>query len=474
MTGAPGDETDQVLTDSGAGDGSAPSSPRRSLSHRVVSSSIALWGSTALGFVGTVVAARALGPPEYGKVALALATATLVATLFDVTLETGVVHHGSRALARGEIGELRTLIRGAFVIDIAIGVVISGAMVVLAAPIAEVASAGRLEPSMIQLAALTTLGATMDGTTSAVLLLADRPELRAWAMAGTNLARLACILFLALTVDTAQAVVAAYAAGTAVGGVCQAVLAWHVGWRRWPQRRERAAFRPLVRKLVPFAVHSSLSTTIVSASDSVIQIVLGRASGTTAVALFRVARLPEMVGGLASAPIRLVMFSENAKSVARGRIDELERMLYRWSAVSLAVAVPAAIAGWFILPPLIKGLYGEEFADAATAARILLVTAVLLFAFPWMRNFAAVIGRPQIASALAAVLLIVALPITAIYAEHGQDAAAAGVSSGVVAMTVGYLWVARRYFKRHRGRQAEPAMPSAQAERGVGSSRIQG
>jgi O-antigen/teichoic acid export membrane protein len=463
MTCPPGDETDRVLTDPGDDDGIAPSSRRRSLSHRVVSSSIALWGSTALAFVGTVVAARALGPGEYGKVALALATATLVATLFDLTLETGVVHHGSRALAEGEIGELRALIQGAFLLDIAIGVGISGTMVLLAAPIADIASAGRLEPSMIQLAALTTLGATMDGTTSAVLLLADRPEFRAWGMAGTNLARLAGIV-VALSAGTAEAVVAAYAAGTAFGGICQAVLAWHVGWRRWPARRRRAEFRPLVRKLVPFAVHSSLSTTIVSATDSVIQIVLGRASGTTAVALFRVARLPEMVGGLASAPIRLVMFPENARSVATGRIDELERMLYRWSAISLAVATPAAIAGWFILPGLITTLYGEKFADAGTAARILLVTAFLLFAFPWMRTFAAVIGRPQIASAMAAVLLVVALPITAVYAEHGQDAAAAGVSSGVAAMTVGYLWMARRYFKRHRTRQDESAMDSEQVE----------
>jgi O-antigen/teichoic acid export membrane protein len=185
-----------------------PRRPRRSLSHRLVSSSIAIWGSTALGFVGTVVAARALGPPEYGKVALALAAATLVATLFDLTLEQGIVHHGSRALASGEIAELRSLVQAALLFDIGIGVVISGSMVILAAPIADIASAGRLEASVMQIAALTPLAATIDGTTGAVLLLAGRPELRAWAMAVTNLARLAAIV-LVLNVATAEAVVAA-------------------------------------------------------------------------------------------------------------------------------------------------------------------------------------------------------------------------------------------------------------------------
>jgi O-antigen/teichoic acid export membrane protein len=451
MSPASGEESEKGLTDPRDGPALDASGRTRSLLYRLTSSSIALWGSTALGFLGTLIAARVLGPPEYGKVALALATATLVASLLDLTLEAGVVHHGSRALAKRDIAQLRALISGAFVLDVAIGAVISGTVVLLAAPIAELASAGRLEPSMIRLAALVTLGATMDGTTGAVLLLADRPELRAWGMAGTNLARLAGIaLALGAGTGTAEAVVAAYAAGTLVGGACQAFLAWHVGWRRWPAQPRRAELKPLVRKLVPFAVHSSLSTTIFSATDSLIQVLLGRTAGPTAVGLFRVARLPEMVGGLASAPIRLVMFPQNARFVATGRIDDLERQLFRWSAISLALGLPAAIAGWFVLPGLITALYGEKFADAADAARILLVTAFLLFGFPWMRNFPAVIGRPQVASALAGVLLVVALPITAVYADRGPEAAAAGVSSGVVAMTAGYLWVARRYFRRHR------------------------
>jgi O-antigen/teichoic acid export membrane protein len=262
-------------------------------------------------------------------------------------------------------------------------------------------------------------------------------------------------------------VVAAYAAGTAVGGICQALIAWHVGWRRWRAPRHRAEFKPLVRKLIPFAVHSSLSTTIVSATDSLIQVLLGRAAGPTAVGLYRVARLPEMVGGLASAPIRLVMFPRNAKFVASGRIRDLERLLYRWSAISLAVALPAAIAGWFALPGLITTLYGEKYADAADAARILLITAFLLFGFPWMRTFAAVIGRPQIASSLACVVLVVALPITVVYSEHGPEAAAAGVTAGVVAMTAGYLWVAWRYFRRHRTSTASPTSTVEPVEPGV-------
>jgi O-antigen/teichoic acid export membrane protein len=427
----------------------------RSLSHRLISSSIALWGSSALAFVGTVVAARALGPSEYGQVALALATATLIATLLDLTLQAGVVHHGSRALADGQFGDLRALVRGAFLLDVAIGIAISGMVIVFAGPIAEVASAGRLDPALIRLAAIATLGATVDGTTGAVLMLAGRTELSAWATAATNLARLAAIV-LALSVGTAEAVVAAYAAGTVVGGICQALLAWRVGWRAWPAPRGRLEFKRWARRLAPFAVHSSLSTTVISATDSLIQVVLGRASGPAAVALFRVARLPEMVGGLVSAPVRLVMFPENARFVASGRINDLERLLYRWSGISLALAVPAAVAGWFALPGLITTIYGERFADAAGAARILLVTAVLLFGFPWMKTFAAVIGRPQIASALAGVMLVVALPITAVYAEHGQVAAAAGISCGVAAMTAGYLWVARRYFKRHRAEGMGP------------------
>ena len=57
---------------------------------------IAVYVSTVLAFVGTAVVARGLGPQAFGEVVLAVAVATLIATLLDFTLEEAVVHHGYR------------------------------------------------------------------------------------------------------------------------------------------------------------------------------------------------------------------------------------------------------------------------------------------------------------------------------------------------------------------------------------------
>jgi hypothetical protein len=118
---------------------------------------VAVWASTAVGFVGTVVAARGLGADGYGAVVLAIAAATFISTFLDLTLEEGVVHYGYRALAVRDIGGLRVLLRTSFVFDLIVGVAIAAVIIGLAGPIADVASGGKLDPDLIRLAALAQL-----------------------------------------------------------------------------------------------------------------------------------------------------------------------------------------------------------------------------------------------------------------------------------------------------------------------------
>jgi O-antigen/teichoic acid export membrane protein len=257
-------------------------------------------------------------------------------------------------------------------------------------------------------------------------------------------------MLIAIGIGDIEALVAAYAIGTAMGSALQAFIAYRVGWRKWPSDGPSRPSVATARKLMPFAIHSSLTTTILGATDSIILIFLGRVSGSTAAALFRIATLPQMAAALASAPLRLVMFPAQQKLAAQGRLEELRRDLFRWTAIATAVATPAAVAGVFLLPWLIPAIYGHQYAGAVPAAQILVVFAWTAFAVPWTKNFAAIIGRPRLQSLLAGLMLVIALPVTIAFRDSGATAAAAGVSAGAVAMTLGYLWAARRYFDEQR------------------------
>jgi O-antigen/teichoic acid export membrane protein len=412
----------------------------RSWWRRAGKTSVAAWCATALGLVGTIVAARALGPNDYGLVALAIATATFVATFLDLTLEEGVVHHGFRAITGGDIGALRSLLRAAFLFDLGIGLVLAALVVGFAGPMADVASGGRLDPGLIQLAALMTLATTVNGTTGSVLLLAGRPDLRALIMAATNLARLMAVLA-AVQLGGPAHVVGAYALAAVIGAVVQGLTAWRVGWREWTGAKTTRSARAWIRPLATFGMHSSLTSSVVSMEKSLVLILLGAIVGPSAAGIFNVALLPVGVMALATEPIRLVLYPEQARLAARGEVRSLRRTMTWYSAIGLALGIPCAIAGWFVLPWLIPMLFSDQFDGAVEPARILLPAAVCFLALGWSKTVPAAIGKPQVRTAVSALSAVVMLTLTAVLAPRYESSGAAiAYTAAAVCVSVVWCW----------------------------------
>jgi O-antigen/teichoic acid export membrane protein len=192
---------------------------------RAGQTSIAVWGSNALSFFGTVVAARYLGPGDYGSVLIALGVVTLVATFLDLTLEEALVFHGNRALAAGDHAGLRAMITTSFRLDLALGVLVTAGIVAFAQPLADIATANRIDPTLIRLAAFAVFAATVDSTTSAMLLLARQPHLRGWSIFATAVFRL-CGIVVAAQIGGVEAFVVAYAVATAAGSAVLGFIAW--------------------------------------------------------------------------------------------------------------------------------------------------------------------------------------------------------------------------------------------------------
>ena len=82
----------------------------RVLRRRAVTAA-ALYGGTAAGILGTLIAVRVLGPDQFGVFTLALATASFVQLLLDTTVEEAIVKYGFRYAATSDWGRLRGLFR---------------------------------------------------------------------------------------------------------------------------------------------------------------------------------------------------------------------------------------------------------------------------------------------------------------------------------------------------------------------------
>jgi O-antigen/teichoic acid export membrane protein len=370
---------------------------------------------------------------------LAVAVATLVATLLDLTLEAAVVHHGFRALAAQDIGGLRTLLRIAFVVDLALGLAVAALIVGLAHPLTDLVSGSELDPMLVRIAAAITLASTIDGTTGAVLLLAGRPDLRGWVMLSTSAIRLAGVL-LALQVGGQQEVVAAFALAAASGAIFQAALAWRVGLRLWKSSEAKGGVRRWLGKLTPFGIYSSLTTSLEGAQSSLIPAILGSVSGVGTVGIFSVALFPANLAGLATAGLRLALFPEQARQAAEGDFQGLRKAIRGATMIGLAIALPAAIAGWFLLPVLLPAIYSDQFEDAVLPARILLIAGVIHLALAWGKSFFAAVGRPWLQTALQAAFAVLTVAGMVLLAgDHGSTGAAI-VYTFAYAVTALPLW----------------------------------
>jgi O-antigen/teichoic acid export membrane protein len=417
---------------------------------RTSKASIGLWTATLLSFASTVLAANSLGPERYGPLVLALSTVLVVVTFLDFPLEEAVVHYGSRALSAGDPGSLHRLLRTALRVDLAVGVPVFVALIVMSGPVASLVSGGRLDPSLVQIAALDSLLRTVDGTTGAALLLSSRPQLRAWSMAWTSLMRLVFVA-VGVSVGGVKAVLVAFVASSLGGSCLQALLAWRTGWRDW--RRAASSESPSVpiRRLALFGLNSGITTTAIAARLGIVSIILGRAAGPTQVGILHVATFPVTLAGVVSAPIRMTMYPEQARLAAERRPHLLWRSIRDYTLLSLAVGVAGGVVGWFLLPWLLPTLYGEEFVSAIAPGRVMLLAGVATLAVAWSKPLPAAIGRPALRTVVSIGELAATAVLMVVLARYGAIGAATTVSLVTGGIGVLWWWLTRRILSADNG-----------------------
>jgi O-antigen/teichoic acid export membrane protein len=84
---------------------------RSRILRRRAATAFGVYGSAALGFLATVVAARELPKEDFARFALVFGTTTLLQLFVDLTVDEVVIKYGNRYAATGQWGRLRRLVR---------------------------------------------------------------------------------------------------------------------------------------------------------------------------------------------------------------------------------------------------------------------------------------------------------------------------------------------------------------------------
>ena len=273
-----------------------------------------LYLSVALGILGTIAAARILGLHDFGRFATVMAVVGLAQTLLDLTVEESLTKFGFRYVAGKQWGKLHRLFRRALELKLAGGALAT--LVILAlAPFADTlfGTDGLAQP--MAAAAAIPLLASPENVSASALLLRGRYDLRGALLSVTMAIRLVAIL-----VGASIGVTAALGA-LALGQLLATALvgmAGTIALRRFP----RAAHEPLGRdrrEIVSFVVQSSVATGVISLRAALTPVLLGVVAGATQVGYYRVAQAPQSGFSAASAPVRLVLLTEQTRDWEHGR-----------------------------------------------------------------------------------------------------------------------------------------------------------
>lgn len=413
-----------------------------------------LYLSVALGILGTIAAARILGLHDFGRFATVMAVVGLAQTLLDLTVEESLTKFGFRYVAAEDWGKLHRLFRRALEIKLVGGALATIALLVLA-PLADTLfGTDGLAAPMAAGAAIPLL-ASPENVSASALLLRGRYDLRGALLSVTMAIRLVAIIVGASIGVTAA--LGALALGQLVATAI-VVTAGAAALRRFPRDEERALGGDR-REILSFVVQSSVATGVISLRQALTPVLLGVVAGTTQVGYYRVALAPQSGFAAASAPVRLVLLTEQTRDWEHGREQNVVRGLRSYTLGALGVAAIAVPVFLVAMPWLVRVVFGSDYLPAVDAARIVLVAAAIQLVLGWSKSLPVTVGRPHLRIVTHGIETIVLLPLVAVLGDRwGVTGAAVAllVSTLVFAATWAIVLVRLRSELRATGRVGAP------------------
>ena len=418
----------------------------RDIRRRTVTAA-ALYGGTAAGILGTLIAVRVLGPEQFGVFTLALAAASFVQLLLDTTVEEALVKYGFRYTETGDWGRLRGLFRAGLAIKWGGGALAT--LVVLAlVPFADALFGQPELTAPLVVAAFIPLAQAPEGIAGASMIVAGRYDLRAL------FGGLAMVLRLIGVAVGVQYGVTWAVVGILAGQIVGSFASGYAGHRLYARYPSAAAIglrrdRP---ELFGFVLKSGIGTSLVSMRNTLTPLALGIVAPITQVGYFRAAQAPITGLEALSAPVRLILLTEQTRDVEQGRIAETYRTLRRYVLGASAIALVLAPVAWALMPWLVRVILGTQYIPATDAARILLLAACLRLVLGWTKSFPVSIGKPGLRIVAHTVEIVTLLPLVLLLgAEWGATGAAAGVLAATIAFACAWAVLLVRLRREHHG-----------------------
>jgi len=349
------------------------------------------------GFLQAVVLGRALGVEGYGLLAVVMALVTTVNQIVDVRMWETVTKFVGDDLERGDHGRARAMIKLAYLVDGATGILAFALVLLLAPWLAERFLHHRDAATEVSLFAGTLLMATVNDTSMALLRVFDRFRWLTFDRVASSAVRFAALASVAIATKRLQPVLAAYVAVELGRG---AVLLW-LGLRaaraelRGPGPDHLGLVRTRLREFWHFTVNNSATALLGLITRQIDILILTVFHLPREVGLYRMAKNFGLLIFKLSDPFYHAIYPELVRLSVTGVAADLRRFIVRSMRIILALVLPAGAACLLGADFVLARLVGPEFTAAAWPLRFVVAGSLFHAAFLWARPLVLATGRPH-------------------------------------------------------------------------------
>jgi O-antigen/teichoic acid export membrane protein len=374
--------------------------------------------STVIGLIGFALTARALGPAQYGALALCFTYTRAIERIVSFQSWQPLIKYGAKAIEGGHTDDLKQLLKFGLLLDIS-GAILSWAVAVVLLYVG--ADLFGVSPDMRTLALIYcfVLPFQLSGMPTAVLRLFGRYRSLAYLQVMSSIVR-ACLCGIGVALNwglfefTLLWMLTQILGGVGLLWVTMRVLREQNlhGVFLTSMRHVRERFPGLWR----FAFSANLSLTIRSSANEFDTLIVGALTDTASAGLYHIAKRIGRLGQQAGVQVQAVVYPDLSRAWAAEAVASFTRIVSQSQLLLLAAGMVGLVALYLMIEPLLRFAAGPEYVAAAPLAMVQGFAVVLTLNAAVLRSALLAMGqdRAVLNSVLVATLCFHATAFTAI------------------------------------------------------------
>lgn len=421
------------------------------------------FAGSLIGLVAFALTARALGPVDYGALALTYAYTRAIERLVTFQSWQPLIKYGAGLQDAGRRDDLKALLKFGLVLDLS-GAAAAWSVAIVLALVAAPLLAWSDDTLFLVLLYSTVLLFHVSGMPMAVLRLAGRFQVVAYGQVANSVVRL-LLCGAAFVLGGGFLVFAAiWIAMQVMGSLTFLWFAFRELRRQDVRGLWRAPLRGITRRfpgLWGFSWSTNLSLTVRSSAQEFDTLLVGALADPASAGLYhiakRVGRLAQQVG----AQVQAVLYPDVARLWARQALAEFRRAVLQVEILLAAFGVGCFLFFLVTAEPLLRWTAGPQFAGAAPLLVVQMLAVTMTLAGSGLRSALLAMGRQQqvLSVVLLATLGFHATALILIPQIGAMGANIAHIVLGVVWLT-GLTLAFRRALRPDGSSASAPAPPA--------------